>query len=107
VTAVGHEDVGRLDIAVDDSFGVCGIERVGDLDGEGQQSLHVERAPGDAVLQRRPLEILHGDEGQGVFLADVVNGADVGMIERRGGLGLALEAAQRLRVASDFVRQKL
>ena len=32
-----HEDVRRLDVAVDDALGVRGVERVGDLHGERQQ----------------------------------------------------------------------
>jgi hypothetical protein len=50
-----------------------------------------------------PLEIFHRDERFAVFLAEVVNGADVGMIERRSGLRFTLETAQRLRIAGDFV----
>ena len=55
----------------------------------------------------RALQILHGDEGAAVLLADVMNGADVGMIQRGRGASLALEPAQRLPVASQFVRQEL
>ena len=39
-----------------------------------------------------------------VLLADVVNGTDIRMVERRCGLSLALEAAQGLWVFGDFVR---
>ena len=42
-----------------------------------------------------------------VVLADFVNGADVGMIQRRCGPGFALEAFQGLRVLRDFVGQEL
>ena len=59
------------------------------------------------LLQRGALQILHGDEGAAVLLADVMNGADVGMIQRGGGASLALEPAQRLPVASQIVRQEL
>ena len=38
-----------------------------------------------------------------VLLADVVNRADVGVIERRRGLGFALKPAQSLGIARDFV----
>ena len=37
VSALGDEDVGRLDVAVDDAFGVGGVERVGNLDGQSEQ----------------------------------------------------------------------
>src|SRR5512136_2438210 len=41
------------------------------------------------------------------MLVDVVDGADVWVIERRGGLGLSLEALQRLAVPRQRVGQKL
>ena len=54
-----------------------------------------------------PIEKLHHDEGAAIFLADVVNGADVGVIESGSGLRLALKTAQGLRIAGNFVGQKL
>ena len=41
------------------------------------------------------------------MLVDVVNGADVGMIERRGGLGLAPETLQSRAVPGESLRQEL
>ena len=105
--AFGDENVRRLDVAVHDFLGVRGIKRIGDFDGQGEQGLGVHGLARDAVLQRDPVEKLHGDEGLAVLLANVVNGADVGMIQGGSGLGLALEAGQGLRVAGDFLGQKL
>ena len=34
VAALGHKDVGRLDVSMNDAAGVGGVQRVGDLDGE-------------------------------------------------------------------------
>jgi hypothetical protein len=53
------------------------------------------------------LQILHRDEGAAVLLADVMNGADIGMIQGGRGASLPLEPAQRLLVASQIVRQEL
>ena len=61
----------------------------------------------DAVLQRHAIQKLHGDERLAVLLANFVDGADVGMVQRGGGLRLALEAARGLRVFGDVVGQKL
>ena len=73
---------------------------------ESSVSVSIGR-PDDAVLQRQPVQKLHGDEGLAVLLADVVNGADVGMIQRGGGLRFALETLEGLRVTGDFVGQEL
>src|SRR5579862_5471219 len=54
-------------------------------------------AEGDAV------EEFHGDEGVFVVLADFVNGADVGMVEGRGGTGFAAEPLERLGVFREIV----
>ena len=50
------EDIGRLDVAMDDAAGVRGVERVGDLDADLQQLFHFERPARDLVLEgrRRP-----------------------------------------------------
>ena len=33
VAAFRHEDVGRLDVSVDDTFGMSSVERIGNFDG--------------------------------------------------------------------------
>ena len=96
VSALGDENVGGLDVAMDDAFAVRGVERVGDFDGQAEQDVHFQRTAGDAVLEGHAIQILHGDEGLAVLLADVVDGADVGMIERGSGPGFAPKALQGL-----------
>jgi hypothetical protein len=59
------------------------------------------------MLERRALEILHRDERFSVLLADVVNGADIGMVEGRGSLRLTLETAQCQRIAGNIVGKEL
>lgn len=49
-----------------------------------------------AMLKRLTLKILHDDERLALLLANLMNGADVGMIQRRGSAGLALETLQPL-----------
>src|SRR5580693_8633227 len=65
------------------------------------------RSAGNLVLQGHAIEELHRDEVLAGFLADVINRADAGMIQRGGGARLAAKALQRLRIAGDVVRQKL
>ena len=107
VAAFGDENVGGLDVAMDDAFGVGGVECVGDFDGDAEETIEFEGLAGDDVLERDAIEKFHGDEGCAVFFADVVDGADVGMIERGGGLGFALEAGEGLRIVGDVVGEEL
>ena len=46
-------------------------------------------------------------KGSAVGLVDVVNGADVGMIQRGRGARFALEPLERLPVTGDFLGQEL
>ena len=107
VPALGDKNVGRLDVAMNDAFGMGGIERIGNLDGEPQQRVQFHRTPRDQILQGHALEILHGDKRLAILLANVVDGADVGMVQRGSGLGLALKAAERRGILGHFIGQKL
>ena len=92
MAALGNEDVGRLDVAVNDAFGMCGFERVGSLNGEIQQEVHGKGPARDALLQRRALDQLHHQEMMALDFSDLVDGADVGMVQGGGSSGLALES---------------
>src|SRR5208283_2779525 len=92
---------------MNDAFGVGGIERVGNLNALGKYLIDFQRTAGNAVLQRHTVEEFHGDEGMTVVFADFVDGADVGVVQRRSGAGLATETLQRLRLVGHFVGQKL
>ena len=70
-------------------------------------ALHLQQTPSNKVVQRQPVEKLHGDEGLTVVFTDVVDGADVRVVERRCRLRLALETGERLRVLGYFLRQEL
>lgn len=50
MTCLSDKDVRWLDVAVDDSGCVSGIESVGDFDGQRQLSLHLQRASANAML---------------------------------------------------------
>ena len=52
------------------------------------------------------LEKFHGDEGAAVFFADVVDRADVGMVQSGSGFGLAAKTRQGLRIAGEIVGEK-
>ena len=92
MAALADKDVGGFDVAVDDALGVGGVERVRDLDRERQERFNFQRTPRDAVLQRQPVQKLHNDEGLPILLDNVVNRADVGVVQCGRGLGFALKA---------------
>ena len=81
VTALGDENVGGLDVAVNDAFGVRGVEPVGNLDGQLEDRFDFHRTAGDAMLQRHAVEKFHDDVGFAVFVADFVDGADIRMVQ--------------------------
>ena len=103
MSAFGDEDVGRLDIAMHDPFRVSGVEGVRDFDGKREHNFQIQRTTGNAVLERHAVQEFHGDECLSILLADVVNGADVWMIEGGRRLSLALETPERLRIASYLI----
>ena len=107
VTAVGHEEVGGFDVAVDDAFTVRGAQRIRDLGADRQDTIHRHRPAANFVLERRALEQLHRDERLAVVLADVVNRADVGMVERGGRPRFTRKSRECLIVARLGDRQKL
>jgi hypothetical protein len=59
------------------------------------------------VLQGFAGEALHHDEKMAVVLADLVNGADVGVVQRRRSAGLAAETFESLGIVGGAVGQEL
>jgi hypothetical protein len=91
------EQVRGLEVPVNDALGMRGFEPVDDLRRELQHQGRRERGTPDPQLQRQALQELHRDEVTTRFLVDVVDRADVGMVQHGGGAGFALEALDRLR----------
>ena len=60
---------------------------------------------GDRLAQRLPFEQLHHGVGDAVVAAEVVNGEDIGMGQRRDGMCLALEARQAIGIGRKLHRQ--
>jgi hypothetical protein len=75
---------------------MCGVERIGDLDGVFEQVLEWERARLQAVLQGLAAQHFHHDELLAAVPGNFVDGADVGMVQSRGGAGLAAKNVQGL-----------
>ena len=64
-----------------DALGVRGAQRIGDLDSQVEQFIDVQRLSRDALPQRLAFQVLHGHERPAVGLADIVQRADIGMIQ--------------------------
>src|SRR5580698_7921818 len=96
--ARADKDVRGLDVAVDDSAGVGGVESIGNLNTQLQQLFKLERTAFNLVFEGRAVQILHGDESFAVLLANVIDGADIGMVQGGSGLGLTLKPAEGLRI---------
>jgi hypothetical protein len=82
LAALGDKDVRRLDVAMDNFLLMRRIERIGNLDRQFEQVGQFERLAGNPVLQRAPLEQLHREEPRPLVLADVIDRADIGMVQR-------------------------
>src|SRR6202035_5239561 len=106
MAALSDEEVGGFDVAVNDAFTVGGIECVRNFDGEVEQAIEFHGTASDEVLQSLAFETFHGDEGPSVFFADVVDGADVGMVESGSGFGFAAKAAEGLGIFGEVVGKK-
>ncbi len=101
--AAVDEDVGGLDVAVDQTGDVGGVQRGGDLAADVQHPVGAE----PALLaqdrgQVRAGDVLHRDVEQAVDLAGVVDRDDVRMRERRGDPGLAQEALAEVGVVGQI-----
>src|SRR2546425_9329779 len=107
LTAIRDEDVRWLDVPVDDSFRMCSVESVGDLDAQIEHRLDLQRLAAYHVPERLPLQQFHGDEGSPIGLVDFVDRADVRVVQRGRSLGLPLETAEGLRIVSKLFGKEL
>ncbi len=59
------------------------------------------------MLEGHAIQKFHGDEGAPAFFADIVDGANVGMVQSGSGFSFAAETFQGLAVLGNVGRQKL
>src|SRR5215470_17322448 len=107
MATLGHEDIGGFDIPVDHACGMGSVQCIGDVNGESEKSFHFQRTPRNTLLQRHTVQKFHHNEWLTLLLPDFVDGANVGMVQRRSCLCLTLEPSQRLWVFRYFIRQEL
>src|ERR1700719_3456340 len=105
-SATHQKNICGLDIAVHDPFGVSGVETIGNLNADFEKLRQRHRLPGDAMLQRLSLQQLHGDKWTALEFSNIVNRADIWMVERRRSPRFATESLDCLRILRSVVRKK-
>ena len=91
---------------MNDALTVRRVQCIGDLNGQVQNRFDVNGLACNQVLEGLPFQTLHGHERRALVLAEVINGADIRMVQCRGSLRFALEALQSLRVLGELFRQE-
>jgi len=91
---------------MNDAAFVGGFEGIENTDADFEELIERYGLAVDAMLERDAFEKLHGDEGDAIVFVDVVDRADIGMIERGGGLSFAAEAFEGGRIFGDLVGEK-
>src|ERR1700739_342540 len=97
---------------MNDSFGVRGVERVGKLNCNVEQALRWQRAGKQLLVEVLSLEQFHGNERllftvRALPLFHRVDGANIGMVQRRGRAGFEQKTFERVLLARDLRRQEL
>ncbi len=103
--ARGHEDVGGLEVAMNNALRVSGVQRIHNLTCQIQERPCLDRLSSYAMLERLAFQQLHDDEGLPSVLdafVDIVDRADVRMIQSRGGACFTPEPLQRLNVLGQL-----
>jgi hypothetical protein len=62
-----------FDVAMHNAFAVCHVQSIGNLDGQRDDCFNLHRSPSDAMLERHPVQKLHGDERFAVLLVNFVD----------------------------------
>ena len=78
---LGEHHVPGLEVAMHDTVPVSAVESIGDLRSVAQHLVRWQRPLGDPIGQRLALEQLHHEVVGPVLLTDVVECADVGMVQ--------------------------
>ena len=106
----GQEDVGRLQVAVDNALFVSDVERLRDLPSDRQRIGNRDPAParrGDQVGERLPVDELHHQRAGGARFLETMDVRDIRMIERRKDLRFALEPRETIAITGEQVGQDL
>jgi hypothetical protein len=99
--------VRRLQIPVDDAGAVRGDQSARDLEPDVQEFFDRQWPAQESMLERLSLDEFHDEEVLSLPFADIMNVADVGMVQRRNGTRFAFEPRAGLGVALELCSQRL
>ena len=100
------QDVGRLEVAVDDACIVRVLQAVADLTQVAPCGQRVERPSIQDVAQRAAADQRHGQERDTLRDLEVVDREDVGVVQLGERLGLGLEPFDKSLVLEQLRRQR-
>ena len=110
VLGVGEQDVGGLDVAVQQAAVVCVVERAGDGLQDGAHLMDRHPVP-VALLDQSggigPLDVVHGNPELTVEFAAIVDADDVRVPQRCRKVGLAVEPLAELGIRGDRLGEHL
>jgi len=104
---VVEEQIFRLDISMNNSFAVGGLQPLRNLSCIPERVVHSDRPPGNAIGQWLAFDQLHDEELLPVMFLKAEQGGDVGVAECGQELGFALEACETLGIPGHVLRQHL
>src|ERR1700686_2037409 len=107
MSTLSDENVCRLDVAVHDARSVSGVERVSNVDRNGEKNFPFQGPPANAMLKRQAVQKLHGQEEMTVFLPNLMDRANIRMIKGGSRTSFAAETFQCLGILRDIVGEKL
>ena len=106
--SIGRDhDVRGLQVAVHDLLFMRGLHRFADLDADLNELRHRQRPSTELLLRGHALDVFHGDERFAVHFTDLVDLANVGMVQGGRRLRLAQESLARHGVTLELFREEL
>ena len=103
---MSDKNICGLDVAVDDAPQVSGREGIRNFYAYIQDSFDSKGLAADQMLQRLAFQQLHDDKWPAIEFSNIMNGANIRVIQRRGRPGFALKALQSLRVGWGIFGQE-
>ena len=98
--AAGEHHVGRFEVPVRDAGTMRRVERARDFGRRTHQLRERQRSALEPPLQRFALDVFHDEEVAAVLAADVVDRADMRVVERGNRARFALEPKPVLGIAA-------